>query len=139
MLREFSESTTHEAHLAAARRRQRQTDLRGYETDTAVHTNSSNRNANSDGENMKVGDNIWISIACIFLIRNIRHASALLMITTFAQAAQPEIARIQINYKARTNITMVHLGGLAESTPILLLFYCIKFCFLFFSITDIRC
>ncbi|VDM24463.1 unnamed protein product, partial [Hydatigera taeniaeformis] len=38
MLREFSESTTHEAHLAASRRRQRQADLRGYETDTAVHT-----------------------------------------------------------------------------------------------------
>nr|CDS15187.1 expressed conserved protein [Echinococcus granulosus] len=53
MLREFSESTTHEANLAAARRRQRQTDLRGYETDTAVHTNSSNRYSNSDGESMK--------------------------------------------------------------------------------------
>ncbi|KAL5966254.1 hypothetical protein TSMEX_005991 [Taenia solium] len=85
MLREFSESTTHEAHLAAARRRQRQTDLRGYETDTAVHTNSSNRNANSDGASMKP-----CTMKACLEVREVLHGLQERFIRTAEQLAEAE-------------------------------------------------
>ncbi|VDK39906.1 unnamed protein product [Taenia asiatica] len=85
MLREFSESTTHEAHLAAARRRQRQTDLRGYETDTAVHANSSNRNANSDGTSMKP-----CTMKACLEVREVLHGLQERFIRTAEQLAEAE-------------------------------------------------
>lgn len=47
MLREFSESASQESNSTPGRRRQRHTDSRGYETDTAV-LNARHGSAESD-------------------------------------------------------------------------------------------
>ncbi|VDN97618.1 unnamed protein product [Rodentolepis nana] len=84
MLREFSESTTLEAN--AGRRRQRLTDSRGYETDTALFSTSAHRQ--STGEDTDA-NKLCKSKACIET-REVLHSLQDRFIRTAEQLAEAE-------------------------------------------------
>ncbi|KAM7541108.1 hypothetical protein Aperf_G00000031944 [Anoplocephala perfoliata] len=85
MLREFSEATTQEANAAAARRRQRQNDSRGYETDTAVLTGSTHRHVCEDSD----GNKLCTSKNCIET-REVLHSLQERFIRTAEQLTEAE-------------------------------------------------
>uniref|UniRef100_A0A0R3SUR0 HOOK_N domain-containing protein n=1 Tax=Hymenolepis diminuta TaxID=6216 RepID=A0A0R3SUR0_HYMDI len=98
MLREFSESTTQEAN--AVRRRQRQTDSRGYETDTALLSSSAHRQSNNedsevnkvmspDAANVENLSELCISKTCVET-REVLHSLQKRFIRTAEQLAEAE-------------------------------------------------
>ncbi|VUZ51403.1 unnamed protein product [Hymenolepis diminuta] len=84
MLREFSESTTQEAN--AVRRRQRQTDSRGYETDTALLSSSAHRQSNNEDSEV---NKLCISKTCVET-REVLHSLQKRFIRTAEQLAEAE-------------------------------------------------